>query len=71
MECKPEDCEQQVEEVYSYNTNEDGETIVVPASSDFKEIVGDKKNSVRLVQIRIPSSSAGEARSWLSLVQNT
>ncbi|XP_032667216.1 zinc finger protein 676-like isoform X2 [Odontomachus brunneus] len=55
-----------VEEVYNYNETEEGETIVVPATSEYKEI--DEKN-VRLVQIRFPSS--GDGRSWLSLVQNT
>ena len=70
MECKSGDGEQQVEEVF-YNTGEDGQTIVVPGTSNYQEIVGDNKNSVRLVQIRIPASSSGDARSWLSLVQNT
>lgn len=57
-----------VEEVYNYNETEEGETIVVPATSEYKEI--DEKN-VRLVQIRFPSSVSGDGRSWLSLVQNT
>ncbi|XP_015592351.1 zinc finger protein 37 [Cephus cinctus] len=70
MECKTEGSEQ-VEEVYGYNESEDGETIVVPASSEYKEIVADSKGAVRLVQIRIPSSANGEGRSWLNIVQNT
>lgn len=70
MECKEEDGEQ-VEEVYNYNAGEDGETIVVPATSEYKEMGGDEKNAVRLVQIRFPTSVSGEGRSWLSLVQNT
>lgn len=53
----------QVEAVYTYNENEEGETIVVPSQ-------GDDKN-VRLVQITFPTSVDGEGRSWLSLVQNT
>ncbi|XP_076620715.1 uncharacterized protein LOC143341634 isoform X2 [Colletes latitarsis] len=69
MECKPEDAEQ-VEEIYNYNESDDRETIVVPATSEYKEM-GDDKNSVRLVQIRFPTSVGGEGRSWLSLVQNT
>lgn len=55
----------QVETVYAYNENEDGETIVVPSVSQ-----GEDKN-VRLVQITFPTSVDGEGRSWLSLVQNT
>lgn len=58
---------EQVEEVYTYNENEEGETIVVPTTTEYKEITDDK--NVRLVQIRFPSSEDG--RSWLSLVQNT
>ncbi|CAK9811836.1 Zinc finger protein 235 [Anthophora quadrimaculata] len=69
MECKNEDSEQ-VEEVYNYNETEDGETIIVPATSEYKD-VEDEKNAVRLVQIRFPTSVGGEGRSWLSLVQNT
>ncbi|OAD54534.1 hypothetical protein WN48_06643 [Eufriesea mexicana] len=69
MECKAEDSEQ-VEEVYNYNETEDGETIVVPNTSEYKEVEEDK-NPVRLVQIRFPTSVGGESRSWLSLVQNT
>lgn len=69
MECKTEDPEQ-VEEVYNYNETEDGEAIVVPTTSGYKEM-GEEKNAVRLVQIRFPSSVGGEGRSWLSLVQNT
>ncbi|KAF3424864.1 hypothetical protein E2986_05590 [Frieseomelitta varia] len=69
MECKTEDSEQ-VEEVYNYNETEDGETIVVPTTSEYKEVEEDK-NAVRLVQIRFPTSVDGEGRSWLSLVQNT
>ncbi|KAG7210531.1 hypothetical protein KM043_012051 [Ampulex compressa] len=69
MECKTEDSEQ-TEEVYNYNETEEGETIVVPATSEYKEMVEDK-NPVRLVQIRFPASVGGEGRSWLSLVQNT
>ncbi|XP_071553122.1 uncharacterized protein [Temnothorax nylanderi] len=53
----------QVETVYAFNENDEGETIVVPAS-------GENKN-VRLVQIRFPTSVDEEGRSWLSLVQNT
>lgn len=54
----------QVETIYTYNENEEGETIVVPSVSQ------DDKN-VRLVQITFPTSVDGEGRSWLSLVQNT
>lgn len=54
----------QVETVYTYN--EEGETIVVPSASQYKE--GEEKN-MRLVQIRFPTTD-GEGRSWLSLVQN-
>lgn len=68
IECKTEAVEQ-VETVYAYNENDEGETIVVPATTDYKEIVEDK--NVRLVQIRFPSSVDGEGRSWLSLVPNT
>ncbi|XP_014601679.1 PREDICTED: zinc finger protein 2 homolog [Polistes canadensis] len=60
----------QVEEVYTYNDSEEGET-VVPHPAEYKEIVEDKKHSVRLVQIKFPSSVSEEGRSWLSLVQNT
>ncbi|XP_078035837.1 uncharacterized protein LOC144469440 [Augochlora pura] len=70
MECKEEDTEQ-VEEVYNYNESEDGETIVVPTTSEYKEMGEDDKNAVRLVQIRFPTSVTAEGRSWLSLVQNT
>lgn len=69
IECKTEAVEQ-VETVYTYNENDEDETIVVPATTNYKEIVEDSKN-VRLVQIRFPSSVDGEGRSWLSLVQNT
>lgn len=69
IECKTEAVEQ-VETVYTYNENDEDETIVVPATANYKEIVEDNKN-VRLVQIRFPSSVDGEGRSWLSLVQNT
>lgn len=69
IECKTEAVEQ-VETVYAYNENDEGETIVVPATTDFKGIVEENKN-VRLVQIRFPSSVDGEGRNWLSLVQNT
>lgn len=69
IECKTEAVEQ-VETVYAYNEDDEGETIVVPATTDYKEIVEENKN-VRLVQIRFPSSVDGEGRSWLSLVQNT
>lgn len=55
----------QVETIYTYNENEEGETIVVPSVSQ-----GEDKN-VRLVQITFPTSVDGEGRSWLSLVQNT
>lgn len=68
IECKGEDSEQ-VEEVYNYNESEDGETIMVPATAEYKE--GEEKNAVRLVQIRFPTSVGGDGRSWLSLVQNT
>ncbi|XP_012234087.1 zinc finger protein ZFP2-like isoform X2 [Linepithema humile] len=60
-ECKT-DTADQVETVYTYNENEEGETIVVPTTVEDK--------NVRLVQIRFPSTE-GEGRSWLSLVQNT
>lgn len=66
-EDKPEVTDQ-VETVYTYNENEEGETIVVPSVSQYKE--GEDKN-VRLVQIRFPTTVDGEGRSWLSLVQNT
>ncbi|XP_012265939.1 zinc finger protein ZFP2-like isoform X2 [Athalia rosae] len=69
MGCKAEDSEH-VEEVYSYNESEDGSTIVVPTTSHYEEIVGDK-NSVRLVQIRIPASATGDGRNWLNLVQTS
>lgn len=62
-ECKAETVDQ-VETVYTYNETEEGETIVVPATT-----VEDK--NVRLVQIRFPTNVEGEGRSWLSLVQNT
>lgn len=70
MECKTE-VPEQVEEVYNYDAacEEEG-TIVVPATTEYKEM-GEEKNAVRLVQIRFPSSVGGEGRSWLSLVQNT
>jgi len=61
-ECKTED---QVGTVYTYNENEEGETIIVPASTTVED------KNVRLVQIRFPSTVEGEGRSWLSLVQNT
>lgn len=67
IECKTEAVEQ-VETVYAYNENDEGETIVVPATTDYKEI---EEKNVRLVQIRFPSSVDGEGRSWLSLVPNT
>ncbi|XP_076644623.1 uncharacterized protein LOC143354426 [Halictus rubicundus] len=70
IECKEEDTEQ-VEEVYNYNESEDGETIVVPTTSEYKDMGEDDKNAVRLVQIRFPTSVTAEGRSWLSLVQNT
>lgn len=60
-ECKNETAHE-VETVYTYDENEEGETIVVPATT-----VEDK--NVRLVQIRFPTVE-GEGRSWLSLVQN-
>uniref|UniRef100_A0A0C9QG01 ZNF235_3 protein n=1 Tax=Fopius arisanus TaxID=64838 RepID=A0A0C9QG01_9HYME len=44
------------EQVYSYNDPADGETIVVSTGADYKDLMGDSKNPVRLVQIRIPSS---------------
>lgn len=66
-EGKPEVTDQ-VETVYTYNENEEDETIVVPSVSQYKE--GEDKN-VRLVQIRFPTTVDGEGRSWLSLVQNT
>lgn len=67
IECKTEAVEQ-VETVYAYNENDEGETIVVPATTNYKEI---EEKNVRLVQIRFPSSVDGEGRSWLSLVPNT
>ncbi|XP_043278917.1 zinc finger protein 436-like isoform X2 [Venturia canescens] len=70
LDCKSDETDQQVEQVYGYNTNEDGETIVVPSTSNYKEIVTDK-NSVRVVQIRIPPAVNGEPSRWLSIVQNT
>lgn len=69
MNCKDDtETVEHVEEVYNYNDAEEGETIVVPTTSEYKEM--DDKN-VRLVQIRFPSSVSGDGRSWLSLVQNT
>lgn len=69
IECKTNaETVEHVEEVYNYNETEEGETIVVPTTSEYKEM--DDKN-VRLVQIRFPSSVSGDGRSWLSLVQNT
>lgn len=68
--CKAEDGEH-IEEVYSYNDSEDGSAIVVPTTSQYEEIVGEEKNSVRLVQIRIPASATDDGRNWLNLVQNT
>lgn len=61
-ECKTEVDE--VETVYTYDENEEGETIVIPSSSQ-----GEEKN-VRLVQI-FPASGDGEGKNWLSLVQST
>ncbi|XP_033210509.1 zinc finger protein 585A-like isoform X2 [Belonocnema kinseyi] len=58
-------------ELYSYEDGEGEETLVLPGTSGYKEILGDAKNAVRLVQIRIPTSSAGDGRNWLSLVQST
>lgn len=63
--------EADVEELYSYEEENHKETIVLPGTSNYKQIIGDSKNSVRLVQIRIPTSSAGDGRSWLNLVQST
>ena len=59
------------EELYSYEDGETGETLVLPGTSEYKEILEDAKNGVRLVQIRIPSSSASDGRNWISLVQST
>lgn len=59
---------ERIEEVYNYNENEESETIVVPTTTQYKDI--DDKN-VRLVQIRLPSSTNVDGRSWLNLVQNT
>ncbi|EZA61757.1 hypothetical protein DMN91_004497 [Ooceraea biroi] len=68
-ECKTEVMDE-VETVYTYNeTEEEEKMIVVPTTSEYKEIVQDK--GVRLVQIRFPATVDGEGRSWLSLVQNT
>lgn len=67
IECKAESVER-VEEVYNYNENEEGETIVIPAATEYKEM---EDKNVRLVQIKFPSSVGGDGRSWLSLVQNT
>ncbi|KAG5325811.1 ZN235 protein, partial [Pseudoatta argentina] len=66
-EITADDCkvETEVETVYTYNENEEGETIVVPSASQ------EEDKNVRLVQIRFPTSVDGEGRSWLSLVQNT
>jgi len=66
-EVTADDCkvETEVETVYTYNENEEGETIVVPSASQ------EEDKNVRLVQIRFPTSVDGEGRSWLSLVQNT
>jgi len=66
IECKTEVADE-VETVYAYNGSEEEGAIVVPSTSEYKEIM-DNKN-VRLVQIRFPSDAEG--RSWLSLVQNT
>lgn len=59
------------DELYSYQEGNHKETILLPGTSNYKQIIGDNKNSVRLVQIRIPTSSAGDGRSWLNLVQST
>lgn len=67
VQCKPES--EQPQEVYSYNDNDEGETIVVPATTDYKDIIGDNKNQVRLVQIRIQSGNGADEKGWLSLVQ--
>ncbi|XP_015126970.1 zinc finger protein 37 [Diachasma alloeum] len=66
IQCKTND---EGEQVYSYNGGEDGQTIVVSAGAEYKELMSDSKNPVRLVQIRIPSSAGVEEKSWLSLVQ--
>ena len=57
-------------ELYNYQEDENAETIVLPATSEYKDIIADSKSSVRLVQIRIPPS-AGDGRNWLNLVQRT
>ncbi|XP_034934486.1 zinc finger protein 568-like [Chelonus insularis] len=70
IECKRETNEQD-EQVYSYNTGDETETIVVPTTTDYKNLISNNKNKVRLVQIRIPPDSGVEGKSWLSLVQNS
>jgi non-homologous end joining protein Ku len=69
MECKTEVTDN-MEEVYGYQ-DADGNTIVLPTSANIKEIIEDGNKTMRLVQIRIPTDSAGDGRSWLSLVQNS
>ncbi|XP_011506031.1 PREDICTED: zinc finger protein 502-like isoform X2 [Ceratosolen solmsi marchali] len=69
MECKTEVADA-VEEVYGYQ-DADGNTIVLPAGANIKEIIEDGNKTMRLVQIRIPTNPAGDGRSWLSLVQNS
>ncbi|XP_015175419.1 PREDICTED: zinc finger protein 2 homolog [Polistes dominula] len=70
VECQNDETNQ-VEEVYTYNDSEEGET-AVPHPAEYKEIVEEEKHSaVRLVQIKFPSSVSEEGRRWLSLVQNT
>ncbi|KAK0086851.1 hypothetical protein PV325_002413 [Microctonus aethiopoides] len=66
IECKPNNEEN--EDAFNYANGED-ETIVLPANAEYKDIIGDSKNQVRLVQIRIPSSTGADAKGWLSLVQ--
>ena len=69
LECKTEE-EDVEEEIYAYQ-NEDGDTIVLPAGTDIKQIIGEGNQTMRLVQISLPSDSSGDSRNWLSLVQNS
>jgi len=63
IDCKSNEETNEEETVYTYNENEEGETIIVPSTSQ-----GEDKN-VRLVQIRFPTTNE-EGKSWLNLVQN-
>lgn len=64
IECKTEDAEEDAE-MYSYT--DDGETMVVPAS-EYKNLIGNSKGPVRLVQMRILNPGS-DGKSYVSLVQ--